>query len=85
MCFALQVRLLILLLVAGCSHHFSTPRPDFVGQGDVRGKALIIYRGQQPVAEVRALAQPVSPFIIVACPCLCCQHGMLSGLLSASD
>lgn len=39
-----------------CSHHFSNPRPDFHGQGDVRGKSFQIYRGQQPVAEVRPLS-----------------------------
>ena len=44
--------LLMMVRPVWCSHHFSNPRPDFHGQGDVRGKSFQIYRGQQPVAEV---------------------------------
>ena len=41
------------MVILVCSHHFSTPRPDFVAQGDVVGKTFTILRGQQPIAEVK--------------------------------
>lgn len=39
-------------LKGNTSHHFSTARPDLVVSGDVKGKTFLIYRGQQPIAEI---------------------------------
>ena len=52
------------LLSMLCSHHFSTARPDLVVSGDVKGKTFLIYRGQQPIAEVSLVSSSI---------CLCQQ------------
>ncbi|KAK9792743.1 hypothetical protein WJX73_003221 [Symbiochloris irregularis] len=50
-----------IFLKGNTSHHFSTARPDYFAQGDVRGKTFTILRGQMPIAEIsRKLPQESS-------------------------